>query len=119
MREDDKIHLVSTSNGIVSMSAGLRLCVYKGEMDYNVGKGRVPRVSRQPVFIQFRNNNAFVGRDGTDAIGQKVDLWKILGANTRAEAKEAIKRIRGFGGDFTFADDEVEAKTGRPVAAAG
>ena len=99
---------------------GLKVCVEGGAMNYSPGAGRAPIVSKQPTNIAFKGGMAKVERDSPRV---PSNPWKDcdfgdLRAKTRADAVEALRRLNGYGTDFTIVDATIEADV-RASAAAG
>lgn len=108
----DTIHLQSQHKGI-------RVAVTGGEMADSPVFGRPPSVKVKPAVLQFERGFATVERDSREggAFWRHAG-WKDLGAKTRGEAVEAIKRLAGHSIDFAITDPVVETGLREPVAAA-
>lgn len=104
-----------------SQHKGLKVYVTGGEMDFTQTKGRTPRVKEKQAAIVFAACLAVVERESTDTRDSafwRSATWKDLKAKSRAEAVEAIRRLTGYGVDFTITDAVVEAGTREPAGAA-
>lgn len=99
-----------------SQYKGLRVCVDKGEMDYEVSKGRTPRVKRQPSFISFKHGVAFVEK--APSKDPAVASYETLGARDRKAALLAIKSLNGYAVDFTVVESNEIPSAGRAAAGA-
>lgn len=104
----DLIHLQSRFKG-------LRVAASGGKMDYNVNKGRSPRVEQPPAFITFARGQATVARVSESA---DVASYATFNAKTREEAIAKIKTLNGYSTDFTIVD-EFQQTTSAPRSAVG
>ncbi len=97
----------------------LKVCIEGGTMDYNVPVGRPPRVLKQPTFIAFKAGAAKVDLSSPRVPSNpwKDCDWDDLGAKNRGAAVAALRRVNGYGTDFTIVDATVEADVRASVAA--
>lgn len=105
---EDPIRLQTRGVGGNPPTKGLKVCLDHGKMDYNVMKGRTPRVEIPPTFLEFRKGMATVGSD----------LWPKLKAKTRSEAIEKIVALPGYGTDFFLVGTDSMAGGRVPAEAA-
>lgn len=118
MADDQKIHLATRGIGGNPPTKGLQICINHGEMDYNVQKGRTPRVKIQPTFIQFQKGSATIDPSMWPKLLAPTNNGGLMPAKSRAEAIEALKVLGGYGTDFFIVGQTDMAGTREPVGAA-